>query len=76
MEDLINSMTLEDPTRRPLIEKVLEEFYNIRSTLNQTKLGSRIKSRRLLKFFDVPQLASQCFRTAQSFVLCQTATPT
>ena len=76
MEDLINSMTLEDPTRRPLIEKVLEEFDRIRSTLNQTKLGSRIKSRRLPKFFGVVQFASQCLRTAQSFVLRQTATPT
>src|SRR6266852_3886715 len=29
MEDLIHSMTIEDPTRRPVIEKVLEEFVSI-----------------------------------------------
>lgn len=70
MEGLINSMTLEDPTERPLIEGVLTEFDEIRHALNQDqdKLRSRIKSRRSLKFFGV----AQRLRT----ILHHTATPT
>jgi hypothetical protein len=62
-------MMLEDPAMRPPIKDVLEVFNTDTIHQNETKLRSRIKSRR---FFGV----AQRLRTVPSIVLCHTATPT
>jgi hypothetical protein len=62
MEGLINSMTLEDPARRPSIEDVVQNFTEIRASLSKGKLRSPIISRRLPKLFWVVQQARQSIR--------------
>ncbi|KAI0298945.1 hypothetical protein BC826DRAFT_1184243 [Russula brevipes] len=55
MEGLINSMTLEDPARRPSIEHVIQKFTEIRASLSKGKLRSPIIPRRLPKLLWVIQ---------------------
>ena len=53
MEDLVNRMTFDNPTKRPRIEEVLETFALIRVSLSQSKLRSPITSRKAPKVFEV-----------------------
>jgi hypothetical protein len=75
MEGLINSMTLEDPARRPSIEDVIQKFTEIRASLSNGKLRSPIISRRLPKLFWVVQQARQSIRTMQYIVSRRPAIP-
>jgi hypothetical protein len=50
MEDLIYSMTHDNPVRRPQIEEVVEKFTHIRRSLSMAKLRSAIISRKASKF--------------------------
>ncbi|KAH9023964.1 hypothetical protein EDB85DRAFT_2075234 [Lactarius pseudohatsudake] len=45
MEDLIASMTQDNPRERPLIEDILQEFSRIRASLSERKLRSAILSK-------------------------------
>jgi hypothetical protein len=62
MEDLINSMTLEDPARRPRIEEVLDDFTRIRSSLSKAELQSPIMSRKLPVLLRMVQRVMQSLR--------------
>ena len=75
MEDLINRMTLDDPAKRPRIEKVLEMFAFIRASLSQGKLRSPITSKRVSKIFVVVQRARQSLRTIRYVVSHHLAIP-
>ena len=68
IEDLINSMTHEDPARRPRIEEVLKRFIKIRESLSKSKLRSPIVSRKSPKVLGLIQRARQSIRTVQSMV--------
>ncbi|KAH9013315.1 kinase-like domain-containing protein [Lactarius pseudohatsudake] len=63
MEDLVASMTQDDPTERPPIEDVLEEFFRIRTSLSKRKLRSAIIPRNVLKILRVIRQAWQSVRT-------------
>jgi len=75
IEDLINSMTHEDPARRPRIEEVLQRFIKIRESLSKTKLRSPIVSRKSPKVLGLIQRARQSIRTVQSMVSGQPSIP-
>jgi hypothetical protein len=75
MEDLINSMTLEDPARRPSIEDVVQTFTEIRTSLSKSKLRSPIISRRIPKLFLVFQQARQSIRTMRYIASRRPAIP-
>ena len=63
MEDLVISMTQDDPAGRPAIEDVLQEFYRIRSSLSKRKLRSAIISKNSLKVLWTIRWARQSLRT-------------
>ena len=75
MEDLINSMTLEDPARRPRIEEVLQRFIKIRESLSKSKLRSPIVSRKSPKVLGLIQRARQSIRTVQYKVSSRPSIP-
>jgi len=75
MEDLINSMTLEDPARRPRIEEVLQRFIKIRESLSKSKLRSPLVSRKSPKVLGLVQRARQSIRTVQSIVTGRPSIP-
>jgi hypothetical protein len=75
MEDLINSMTQEEPARRPQIEEVLEKFTSIRRSLRVAKLRSPIISRKALKLFGVIKRARHSVRTVEYIVSGRPAIP-
>ena len=65
MEDSVNLMTFDNPTKRPRIEEMLEMFVLIRASLSQSKLRSPIMSRKVPKFLRVVQQEMQSLRTMQ-----------
>ncbi|KAI9509446.1 kinase-like domain-containing protein [Russula earlei] len=65
MAGLIESMTLEDPARRPKIEEVLLKFTSIRASLRRSKLRSPIVSKKLPRFIALAKRARQSVRTIQ-----------
>jgi len=75
MEDLINSMTHDDPTKRPQIEEVLQRFIKVRESLSKGKLHSPIVSRKVLKFIGVVQRARQSIRTFQYLLSSRPSIP-
>jgi len=75
MEDLVRSMTLENPANRPRIEEVLQRFKSIRASLSEGKLRSPIISRKIPKFFGLVQWARQSFRTIQYIMSFHAAIP-
>jgi hypothetical protein len=75
MEDLINSMTHDDPARRPQIEEVLQRFIQIRESLSKGKLHSPIVSRKVPKFLGVVQRARQSIRTIQYLLSSRPSIP-
>ena len=68
MEDLIASMTHENPAKRPRIEEVLEKLIKIRKSLGKGKLRSAIVSRKVPKFLRVVKQSRQSIRTIQYIV--------
>ena len=70
MEDLINSMTQEDPASRPLIEEVLERFSRIQQSLRMAKLRSTIISRKAPRVFGVIKRATRSVRTVK-YIVCR-----
>jgi len=68
MEDLIASMTHENPARRPRIEEVLERLIKIRKSLSKGKLRSAIVSRKVPKFLRVVKQSRQSIRTIRYIV--------
>jgi len=75
MEDLVGSMTLENPANRPQIEEVLQRFKSIRTSLSEGRLRSTIISRKVPKFFGLVQRARQSFRTIQYILSFHAAIP-
>ncbi len=59
MKDLVASMTQDDPSKRPLIEDVLQEFVRIRESLRKSKLRSAITSKNVPKVFKIFRRARQ-----------------
>jgi hypothetical protein len=53
MEDLVTSMTQDNPAERPLIESVMQEFSRIRASLSKKKLRSAITSKNAPKVFEI-----------------------
>jgi hypothetical protein len=68
MEDLIASMTHENPAKRPRIEEVLKKLIKIRKSLGKGKLRSAIVSRKVPKFLRVVKQSRQSIRTIQYIV--------
>ncbi|KAN0137409.1 hypothetical protein V8E53_004854 [Lactarius tabidus] len=62
MENLVASMTQEDPALRPLIEDVLQEFSHIKGSLSKRKLRSAIISKTTPKILGIIWQAWQSFR--------------
>ncbi|KAI9450981.1 hypothetical protein BJY52DRAFT_134251 [Lactarius psammicola] len=62
MKDLVASMTQDDPSKRPLIEDVLQEFSHIRASLSKSKLRSSIISKNAPKVFWIVRRARQSVR--------------
>ena len=75
MEDLVNWMTFDDPAKRPRIEEVLERFALIRVSLSKRKLRSPVTSRKVPKFFEVVQQATQSLRTIRYILSRHSAIP-
>lgn len=63
MEDLVASMTQDNPAERPLIEDVLQEFSRIRTSLGKRKLRSAITPENTPKIWGIIRQAWQSVRT-------------
>ncbi|KAH9071106.1 hypothetical protein EDB83DRAFT_315049 [Lactarius deliciosus] len=63
MEDLIASMTKDNPTERPLIEDVLQEFSRIRASLGGRKLRSPFVLKNAPEVLGIIPQARQTVRT-------------
>ncbi|KAI9450992.1 hypothetical protein BJY52DRAFT_134610 [Lactarius psammicola] len=68
MEDLVASMTQDDPAERPKIEDVLEEFSRVRESLSKKKLRSAITSKNAPKVVGIILQAWQSVRTLRYMV--------
>lgn len=75
MEDLISSMTHENPARRPRIEEVLQNFARIRQSLSKAKLRSTIISRKAPRVFGVIKRARHSVRTVEYILSRRPAIP-
>lgn len=64
MEDLVASMTQDDPAKRPQIEGVLQEFSQIQASLSKKKLRSAIISKDAPKIIRIFRQARQSVWTA------------
>ncbi|KAI9447473.1 hypothetical protein H4582DRAFT_1894084 [Lactarius indigo] len=72
-EELVASMMQDDPAERPLIEDVLHEFFQIRSSLSKGKLRSAIISKNVPKAFGIIRQARQSVRTLRYIMSCHTS---
>ncbi|KAN0137417.1 hypothetical protein V8E53_004862 [Lactarius tabidus] len=75
MGGLVTSMTQDDPAKRPQIEHVLQEFYQIRASLSKKKLRSAITSKNAPKVFRIILQARQSVRTVWYIVTRRPAIP-
>lgn len=75
MEDLVASMTEDNPPDRPLIEDVLKEFSRIQASLSKGKLRSAITSKNAPKVLGVVRQARQSVRTLRYIVSRRPAIP-
>jgi hypothetical protein len=75
MEDLVNSMTHEDPMRRPRIEEVVKRFSRIRESLSVAKLRSSIISHRDTFIITTFRYTGQAIRTVQHIISQKPAIP-
>ena len=75
MEDLVSSMTRDNPEERPPIEHVLQEFSRIKVSLGKRKLRSAITSRNAPKVLGIIQRARQSVRTVRYIVSRRPAIP-
>ncbi len=75
MDDLVASMTQDDPAERPLIEDALQEFLRIRASLSKRKLRSAITSKNAPKVLRIIRQAWQSVRTLQYIVSRRPAIP-
>ncbi|KAH8995419.1 hypothetical protein EDB92DRAFT_1971157 [Lactarius akahatsu] len=65
IEDLIASMTQDNPRERPLIEDVLQEFSRIRASLSERKLHSAILSKNTPKVLGIGRRGGRHSRKAE-----------
>jgi hypothetical protein len=70
MENLVASMTQDNPAARPSIEHVLLEFSRIRESLSKRKLRSAITSKNAPKTLRIIQQAWQSIRALRCIVSC------
>ncbi|KAF8494179.1 kinase-like domain-containing protein [Russula emetica] len=63
MRELIDTMTDENPAKRPTIEEVIDKFDEIRSSLSTAKIHSPITSKRDPTIFTIFRHARQLTRT-------------
>lgn len=75
MEDLVASMTQDNPAERPLIEDVMQEFSRIRASLSKKKLRSAITSKNAPKVMGIIRQAWQSIRTLRYIVSRRPAIP-
>jgi hypothetical protein len=75
MVDLVNSMTDENPAKRPTIENVISTFSRIRDSLSEFKLRSLITSKKDPSLFTTYRHARQAVRTVQYIILRKSAIP-
>ncbi|KAF8265700.1 kinase-like domain-containing protein [Lactarius quietus] len=75
MEELVASMTQDNPAERPSIEDVLREFSRIQASLSKTKLRSAITSKNTPKVFGIIRQAGQSVRTLRYIVSRRPAIP-
>ncbi|KAH8987525.1 hypothetical protein EDB86DRAFT_3245740 [Lactarius hatsudake] len=75
MEDLIASMTRDNPAERPPIEEVLHEFSRIRVSLSKRKLRSAITSKNTPKVLGIFRQARQSVRTLRYIASRRPAIP-
>ncbi|KAH9168326.1 kinase-like domain-containing protein [Lactarius sanguifluus] len=75
MNDLITSMTQDNPAERPPIEEVLQEFSRIRASLSKRKLRSAITSKNSPKLLGMFRQARQSLRTVRYIVSRRPAIP-
>ncbi|KAH9016282.1 hypothetical protein EDB84DRAFT_1404365 [Lactarius hengduanensis] len=75
MENLIASMTRDNPAERPPIEEVLQEFSRIRASLSKRKLRSAITSKNAPKVLGIFRQARQSVRTLRYITSRRPAIP-
>ena len=75
MEDLVNSMTREDPMTRPRIEEAVTRFSRIRESLSVAKLRSSIISHRDTFIITAFRYIGQAIRTVQHIISQKPAIP-
>ena len=75
MENLVASMTQENPAARPPIEEVLQEFSHIQASLSKRKLRSAIISKNTPKVLGMTLQARQSVRTLQYILSRRPAIP-
>jgi hypothetical protein len=75
MDDLVASMTQENPSARPPIENVLQEFSRIQASLSKGKLRSAVTSKNAPKVLRTIRQARQSVRTLGYIVSRRPAIP-
>ncbi|KAH9166399.1 hypothetical protein EDB89DRAFT_2232929 [Lactarius sanguifluus] len=75
MNDLITSMTQDNPAERPPIEEVLQEFSRIRASLSKRKHRSAITSKNAPNVLGIFRQARQSVRTLRYIVSRRPAIP-
>lgn len=68
MNSLVEAMTDEDPTKRPMIEEVVEKFDRIRGSLSEIKLRSPITPKNDHILFTVFRHTMQLTRTVRYII--------
>jgi hypothetical protein len=72
MKKLVDTMTDDDPEKRPVIEDVIARFSRIRNSLSRSKLRSPITSRKDPSLIIAFRYVRQTIRTVE-YILCQTS---
>ena len=75
MDDLVASMTQENPAARPSIEDVLQEFSRIQASLSKGKLRAATTSKNTPKVLGIFRQARQSVRTVRYIVSRRPAIP-
>ncbi len=75
MQELVDSMTDENPEKRPTIEQVIERFGFIRGSLSTIKLRGFITQKKDPSLFTAFRHVRQLIRTARYIVLRKAAIP-
>ena len=75
MEDLVFTMTYEDPAQRPSIEVVMQQFSRIRASLSKRKLRFAVTLKNGPRVLGMMRQARQSVRTLRYIVSRRPAIP-